>query len=383
MSKHTLLPLMYGMVLIPGIINIFLLKDISYEIFVVHILLFFTLVVLGRFLNKEAHLTLLSIVEIIFSTWLCMTYGNLMFIIALTPLFVYLLLPVIMVRWVMLGMHLIAINYALLNHPPVLIVTSNIFLLLITALVTLLQRLELRREAAQLLYDELRKKHYELDESKSRLVLFSKQVEGFAQAEERSRISQQLHDDVGHRMIRTKMMMEAALQIIPADQDKGMDLLKEIRDQLATGLDEMRATVRRMRPSPQVTGMHSLSRMLEEIGRDTGILTSLTVEGVPCTLYPSQEIILYKNAREAVTNALRHGHAESIGIVIHYRDTEVCMSVCNDGILPAGNLQLSAGLGLAGMKERCDLAGGHLEWSLEPRFTVTTRLPITYRQEVR
>lgn len=48
-----------------------------------------------------------------------------------------------------------------------------------------------------------------------RLLLFTKQLEGVAQAEERTRISRQLHDDIGHRLIRTKMMSEAALLTLP------------------------------------------------------------------------------------------------------------------------------------------------------------------------
>ncbi|GGH37649.1 sensor histidine kinase [Paenibacillus segetis] len=382
MPKHLLLSLMYGMVLTPSFINIFVMSDHSYDLFVMHVLLFFAIVVLGRFLKREVHLTALTIIEILFSAWICMTYGNLMFILALTPLFVYLLLPNITLRWMMFGFHLIAVNYALLQQPPVLIAASNIFLVLIATLVSLLQQMDRRKNTALLMYDELRKKHYELDESKNRLVLFTKQVEGFAQAEERSRISQQLHDDVGHRLIRTKMMMEAALQIMPNDQNKGMLMMREIRDQLATGLDEMRATVRRLRPSTQVTGIHSLSRLLEEIGRETGIRTALNIEGNPLSLYPSQEIILYKNAREAVTNALRHGQAESIEITILYTDSEVRMSISNDGTLPEGNLQHMAGLGLAGMKERCTLAGGYLEFSIQSPFTIITRLPITQHQKI-
>lgn len=249
-------------------------------------------------------------------------------------------------------------------------------------LLALLRNFATNKQSADTRYDDLRKKHYELDETRNRLLLFTKQVEGAAQAEERNRISRQLHDDVGHRLIRAKMMMEAALQIIPKDQDKGMTMLLQIRDQLTSGLDEMRAAVRRMKLPEEVSGIHALGRMLEEVGRETGLRTNLTVEGNPYALYPSQELILYKNAREAVTNALKHGHPESVNIVISYKDREVCMAVSNDGALPETMPSETKGLGLTGMKERCALAGGQLDISLSPFFTITTRLPVVRHEEI-
>ncbi|MNE42337.1 Sensor histidine kinase DesK [compost metagenome] len=211
--------------------------------------------------------------------------------------------------------------------------------------------------------------------------MFAKQIEGAAQAEERNRISQQLHDDVGHRLIRSKMMMEAALQIFPNDQQKGMTMLQQIRDQLAAGLDEMRATVKRLKPVSNDSGIQSLRQMLEEVGRETGIRTELTIEGNPCLLYPSQEMVLYKNAREAVTNALKHSDPQTVTITFTYTQHEVRMSVSNDGDTPDHNIELGSGQGITGMRERCSFAGGRLEISRTYPFTVTTILPITKHQE--
>lgn len=384
MPKRLLLTLTCGIVLIPCMIEIYSLTGHGYGLFVLRSLFLLAFAVAGFLAVTEAPVMALAALQILYAAWFCRTYGGLTDIAAVSPVFLYFQLPQTRARsrWILLAFHLAAINFALQGQPQSWIAVCNIFLFITAFLLAMLGHAEQKKETAELHYDALRKKHYELDETRNRLVLFTKQVEGAAQAEERNRISRQLHDDVGHRLIRAKMMMEAALQVIPEDQEKGMTMLRQIRDQLTSGLDEMRAAVRRMKPSEAPAGIHSLSRMLEEVGRETGIRTGLTVEGNPYPLYPSQEMIMYKNAREAITNALKHGHPASVTIVISYREQEIWMAVSNDGVPPASLPVENAGLGLAGMRERCVLAGGRLEIALEPVFTITTKLPVIRREEI-
>ncbi|MNO26872.1 Sensor histidine kinase DesK [compost metagenome] len=92
-------------------------------------------------------------------------------------------------------------------------------------------------------------------------------------------------------------------------------------------------------------------------------------------------MVLYKNAREAVTNALKHGGPQTVAITFTYTEHEIKMSVSNDGDTPDHNIEQGSGQGLTGMKERCSFAGGRLEINTAFPFTVTTILPITKHQE--
>ncbi len=342
------------------------------------------LVVLDQFIHKLSAKKLLLCIDIIFSVWLCHTYGYLMFFISLSSLFVYVFLLHRGTRWLMLSVHLILLNVSFQHEQALWMICINSTFILTAVLLSLLQYSTKSHEELIRLYDELRKDHYELDETRKRLVEFTHQVEATAQSGERERIARHLHDHMGHRLIRVKMMMEAAIQIMPSNYPHGMDLMNQIRDQLSGSMDDMRNTVKKMRPATSLTEEYAIDRLLEETGRATGIHTNLKVKGIPILLYPSLQIVLYKNAKEAITNALRHGNATAVEVVLAFGDGDVCMSVSNTGEInqpPIPNTG-QQGMGLSGMEERVKLVGGRLYIQWEHPFTIVTTLPVYNKNEV-
>lgn len=381
MLRRTLSPVMYGLVLVSYFLHIYVSELPSYGTYMIQVLTCFSLVMIERLLKKDALLAILAVVQILYAAWICQSYGGLTNIAALAPLFIYYMLPNHYYRFIVLAFHLTILNIAIHRQDLAWIAMTNVIFILTAQFLHILQRFADKRSHEQYLFDDIRKKNYELNQSRNHLLLFTKQVEGNAQAEERSRISQQLHDDVGHRLIRAKMMMEAVIRIFPKDYDKGVAMLHQIRDQLSTGLEEMRATVKRLKPSTSQSGIESIQLMLEEVGRETGIRTEWIIEGIPYSLYPSQELILYKNAREAVTNALKHGNPHTVTINMTYMKQEVVMAVSNDGEAPDHPIENNTGQGLSGMRERCAFAGGRLVVNSSYPFTITTILPSTQIQE--
>ncbi|MFC3750540.1 sensor histidine kinase [Paenibacillus sp. GCM10012306] len=375
--------LRYGLIVIPALITMHIQEYADYELFTLHLLILLLLVVMeGRM--PLAFRTLLSGIEMLLTAWLCSQYGPLMIFPAMSSLLLYSQFQPRSVPTVFTAVHLIALNAAFHSSSQLTIASINLAFLLAACLMVLLRRAMHGQAETLFLYDELRKRHFELDEARTRLQQFAAQVENTAQSEERVRIARQLHDDIGHRLIRVKMMMEAAIHTLPSSPDTGMALMVQIRDQLSSSLDDMRAAVRRINYAPQLEGAYALDRLLEETGRDTGIVTSYKVEGMPFQLYPSLQIVLYKNAREAITNGLRHGKATAISIKLGYSPSEVTMAISNNGLLPHDKnlLQNRGGMGLKGMEERTSLVGGTLELRLEPEFTLITRLPVYKQSEI-
>ncbi len=375
--------LRYGIIVVPAIISVYTYAYSDYGLFTFYFMIQLLLATLGARLPKSLSVPAVAL-ELLYSAWMCQTYGMLMIFPAISVLLCYSRFQPKKVPVLLALLHLAVLNVAFSSAAPYERAYINLAFLLAAALNELLRRTGRGREDTLFLYDELRKKHFELDEARNRLLEFTAQIEKAATAEERIRISRQLHDDIGHRLIRVKMMVEAAIHTLPAAPETGMGMMGQIRDQLAASMDDMRAAIRQVNPSPQLEGAYALDQLLEETGRDTGIKTSYQVNGYPFSLYPSIQIVLYKNARESLTNALRHGKATAVWISMFYSEQEVVMEVSNNGTLPEED-QLrrlragGSGMGLEGMHERTRLIGGTLELRPEAPFTVITRLPV-YRQ---
>lgn len=374
--------LRYSLIILPAVLSIYVYDYADYDRFTLHLLLLLLLATLGTKLPAPLAAATGGL-ELLFTAWLCREYGALMIFAAVSAVLWYTRLLPRNRAVIFFCLHLILLNAALAGTAPAERARANLSFLLPAGLNVLLLQAGRGQADSLFLYDELRKKHFELEEARSRLLQFTSQVEAAAQAEERVRIARQLHDDIGHRLIRVKMMTEAAIHTPPAAPGEGLHMVNQIRDQLAASMDDMRSALKRINYTPQLEGAYALDRLLEEVGRDTGIATSYTVQGVPYPLYPSLQVVLYANAREAITNALRHGQASSVRVEVTYTEHEVRMEAGNNGRLPEASpldrLSGSGGMGLKGMSERCAMVGGTLELRLEPQFTVITRLPV-YRQ---
>ncbi|OMF04672.1 hypothetical protein BK129_18630 [Paenibacillus amylolyticus] len=397
--------LQYGLILVPAVLYLLMLPLENEAVYTLYIIIALGLSVWKDFNRSSTQQWLLLLAEILWSCWLIASYGPFMFFLSLSVLYVYIYRLEGSRRWLMFAIQLVANNVALHWHYSVpqasqpglttlnttdttllstettAMVLGNLLLLITAALSWQGSRTANSRGQLEQVYDELRSKHYELQETRAQLLLFTKQLEGVAQAEERTRISRQLHDDIGHRLIRTKMMSEAALLTLPLDMEQGTEMVRQIRDQLADSMDDMRSTLHKLQPNSYASEAYALDRLLEEVGRDTGVKTHYEVHGPSHVLYPSIQIVLYKNAKEALTNALRHGNASSITVELVFGDQEVCMSVSNDGKINSHSSKRN-GIGQEGMLLRTQMVGGVLEIQSAYPYTVITRIPLTNQMDI-
>ncbi|MFS0872152.1 sensor histidine kinase [Paenibacillus xylanilyticus] len=418
--------LQYGLILVPAVLYLLMVPLDRDDLYTLYVIIAIGLAVCKDFARPGAGHLMLVLIEILWSCWLIALYGPFMLFLSSSLLYVYMYRLEGTARWLILGVQLIASNIALHWHfaPPQEVVpwltaihpiqtqpgapfdeeaagkvVGNLTLILTAALSWQGSRTASSRGQLEQVYDELRSKHYELQDARAQLLLFTKQLEGVAQAEERTRISRQLHDEIGHRLIRTKMMSEAALLTLPLDNEQGTEMVRQIRDQLAASMEDMRTTLHKLRPNSYVSDAYALDHLLEEVGRETGVKTSYEVHGPSRVLYPSMQIVLYKNAKEALTNALRHGNASTITVEMAFGEREVCMTVSNDGEIRSqpstkgqhAGTQISRsaaaestklGMGHEGMRLRTESIGGQLEIRSAYPYTVITRLPITNKVDL-
>ena len=189
--------------------------------------------------------------------------------------------------------------------------------------------------------------------------------------EERQRLARDLHDSVTQALYGMTLYSEAAAEELSLGQfDLVAEYLRDLQDTAREALAEMRLLIYELRPS--VLAEEGLvaalqARLLSVEGR-AGLKTHLKVE-VEDVLPPEVEEGLYRLAREALNNALRHAQASNITVVLRYASPEeVALEVVDDGIgFDLTSVREKGGLGLPAMEERVARLGGRLTVGRGPR----------------
>ena len=240
---------------------------------------------------------------------------------------------------------------------------------------SLLQADQARREAQQLL-TELTAAHTQLQE-------YAAQVEEFAVAEERNRLSRDLHDTLGHRLTVSIVQLEGAERLISTSPEKAGQMVETVRQQLIEGLSEVRRTVAMLR-TPIATDL-SLPKALHELASDFEKATQLAIKvTVPDSLPPLPEayrLALYRAAQESLTNIQRHAQASQASLTMDLSAEALTLRVEDNGVgLSDGADQ--QGFGLRGMRERITQLGGTVEMHSADAdgTTVLIQLPNTIEE---
>ncbi|MBM7615696.1 signal transduction histidine kinase [Alkaliphilus hydrothermalis] len=222
-------------------------------------------------------------------------------------------------------------------------------------------------------YDDVRRYSYELEVAKNQISSYSQQVEHLTAIKERQRISEEIHDTIGHRLTALLMQMEAGVRLLDNDINTGKTFLKASVDNLRESIEVLRQTVRSTMPKEYKNLINSFEDMIRKFKRETGTNVELRVVGIIQKLYPGVEMVLYRNAQEAITNAVRHGKAKNIFISITYDKDWVKLVVKDDG---KGCESIKKGIGISSMEERLKFVGGSLEILQTDGFVIKTVIPL-------
>ncbi|MBI9103596.1 MAG: sensor histidine kinase [Spirochaetales bacterium] len=194
-------------------------------------------------------------------------------------------------------------------------------------------------------------------------------------AEERKRVSRELHDIIGYTLTNQLMITQAALSFKQEDRSILNTLLKKSEVNIRESLDDARAALRQLRAEyrPRAHGLGlflKLSRTFQEV---TGIEVNLEFSTLSEDLSQKEEKTLYRFIQEGLTNSFRHGHADKIQIILgEEQDYYECM-IRDNGL---GAVNFEDGIGMKGMKERIEALGGDFSaTAVKNGFLLKCRLP--------
>lgn len=190
--------------------------------------------------------------------------------------------------------------------------------------------------------------------------------------EEKSRLSQTLHDKLGHSINGSIYQLEAVKVLLEKEPETSKNMVQSVIDQLRTGMDEIRSILRRERPEKYKLAVLQLQRLCEEC-KSMGIEADLVTEGNLSEVPEKYLEIILDNAFEAISNALKYAHCTKIDIKIIVMSEILRCSISDNGI---GCSEVVDGMGIAGMRRRIRSVNGILDFATEAGFTINMLLPM-------
>ncbi|HEX9865315.1 MAG TPA: sensor histidine kinase [Acidimicrobiia bacterium] len=230
----------------------------------------------------------------------------------------------------------------------------------------------------------LRARADRIDEAEQRAIAAERDRESAARiavAEERSRITRELHDVVAHAVSVMVLQVGAVRHRLPGSMREDMEALKTVEDTGRSALTEMRRLLgvihdddRRVELSPQ-PGLDLLDTLVEEV-RLAGLRVRLHRQGEPTVLPRAIDLSAYRIVQEGLTNCLKHARASVADVTVRHTSEDLEIEVVDDGVGPTTSDGL--GRGITGIRERVKIYGGEMTTGPGPNggFRLDVRLPI-------
>ena len=190
-----------------------------------------------------------------------------------------------------------------------------------------------------------------------------------ARVNERTRISRELHDLLGHHLTALSLNLEVAGHLA---QGKAQEHVSQAHTLARLLLSDVREAVSQLRAEGAIDMRASLSPLAENVpGLDVAIdmPTPFLLDD------PERAHVLLRCTQEIITNTVRHARASTLRLEYTLQGGEVRLQARDDG---QGSEQVHAGNGLRGLRERLALYGGDVSLGTAPGagFAIGIRLPL-------
>lgn len=202
-----------------------------------------------------------------------------------------------------------------------------------------------------------------------------------ARISERMRLSRELHDDIGQRLISLSIRLKAIQQ----EQDINViyDRLNSARFLISGALEELKRILNALPPS-KLEGdqmLDSLRELVHDLSNDSGIPILLEASEDHFNISNDRETIIYRCVQEGVNNIMKHSKASLARISLFFEKQDIVLIIRDNGIgLPIE--AYAKGTGLAGMRDRVGEVNGdfRIHSSKTEGTTITVRLPTCIEQ---
>jgi len=189
--------------------------------------------------------------------------------------------------------------------------------------------------------------------------------------QERRRLSQDLHDEVGHDLMLLKLYLEMiAMDSSAEDMASIQARIAEAIALVSHAIDSVRRLVLDLGPAvfEDLGFVPAVRSYISQFSARSKINVTLKEGYVPAEVPSSHQVALYRLLQGALSNVLKHARAKNVKVSLgSMKDSVLIMVIEDDGVgfdpraRPGGR-----SFGLTAMRERVEVLGGkiHLESKL-------------------
>ncbi len=186
---------------------------------------------------------------------------------------------------------------------------------------------------------------------------------------ERTRISRELHDLLGHHLTALSLNLEVATHL---SEGRAQDHVRQAQSLAKLLLSDVREAVSQLRDDDAIDLSEALHTLVEGVPSLDIHLALPDHFGVSD---PARAQVLLRCAQEIITNAVKHAGARTLWLAIARERRGIAIRARDDG---RGAERVDAGNGLRGMRERLAEFGGQLDFETAPGrgFSLEAWLPL-------
>jgi signal transduction histidine kinase len=184
------------------------------------------------------------------------------------------------------------------------------------------------------------------------------------QEHERTALARELHDQLGQSLVAISLNLEAIEEELSppsrARVPESTQIIKRMIEQVRTLAFELRPSI-----LDEFGLVEALRNLVTRHGERAGVRASFTATPTDTRAPVEIETACYRIVQEALSNAARHARARKIEVTLTAQNVALEVTVRDDGV--GFHVERPrTGLGLVGMAERAELAGGSVDIESAP-----------------
>ena len=239
-----------------------------------------------------------------------------------------------------------------------------------------LREMEQKKIKAQEYYDRLRISEEALRKANDELEAYYATLEAVTVLRERTRISREIHDSVGHALSTTLIQLHAIHYRLEEEAPSQMVYIEKLTHFISNALENTRDVVHNMGNEAQRKHhlKHELAELCHNFSELTKVMVTLTFPENELLFDPDHKQVLFRVVQESLTNAVKHGNATKIKVVIAITNGRILLTIHDNG---SSTAFVTEGFGLTTMRERIQKLGGEINFISEENngFMVKASLP--------